>query len=379
MICRGECGAFNPRLLKCFLEVSDVLRTAISSIDQNALPKLPVKEHEPTHSAPYQKMDPLSERTLWLLELEREKYRILSEMSGEIIFDYDGRTDTMQFSEKYVEIFGGNFQIPNMTPTLRTTKKVSEKDKEIIHRKLLSLTPAHPSGQMEIQIETASGDFEWFEVYINALWKTEGNSECVGYIGKLTNIHMVKMETKRLREQANADPLTGLYNRKAVEELVTASLNSGSVRSAAMIFIDIDNFKRVNDSMGHPFGDKTLRYVGLELKRLFRATDVVGRIGGDEFVVFLPNVDLGEVLKRKMEAVCSVFHEAFDRSDFGCSISGSIGVACYPRDGSTYAELLSKADKALYHAKDEGKDRYALYREEMELDRFQSVLSEMDK
>lgn len=373
MIRRGECGVFNPQLLQCFLEVSDALRMQLAGVEEHSPEERPART-----GLPLKPEEPLTERTLWLLELEREKYRVLSEMSGEIVFDYDARTDVMRFSEKYVEVFGGNFQIPHMTDVLHSSAKISRADKEIIRRKLTRLTPAQSGCKLEIQIQTASGQFEWFEVYVNAFWRSDAGAECVSIIGKLTNIHAAKMETKRLREQASTDPLTGLSNRKATEERVADYLRPDLMRSGAILFLDVDRFKVVNDTYGHQMGDETLQRIAGALRSLFRSTDVIGRIGGDEFVIFLGNVELPEA-EKKADQVCQLFRTGISQEGKFCGVSGSIGISQYPQDGRTYSQLLSRADKALYHAKRAGKDQYAVYEPGMDHLKYQSMLSEVGK
>ncbi len=364
MIAGGECGIFNPQLLKCFLEISDTVHEAISNAKQPAdYMRKPPALRMPVYSSGEES---LSDRTLWLLELEREKYHTLAEISGEIIFDYDARSDTMLFSEKYVEVFGGSFRIPNMTQVLSATPRIAAEDKISLFKMLESLSPVNSSCKIEFPLITQNGKQEWFEIYIHALWRTDEKAECVSLIGKLTNIHSIKMEKKRLIRQANTDPLTGLYNRKAIEDMLEGYLKPGTLQNGALAFIDIDNFKSINDTFGHQFGDETLKHVGGQLKQLFRSSDVVARIGGDEFVVFLSNIGSRKVIQEKAAMICNVFCQTLTEGGMSASISGSVGISCYPEDGSSYKELINKADKALYYAKHMGKNQYAFYHPDME-------------
>ena len=129
---------------------------------------------------------------------------------------------------------------------------------------------------------TSGGGYEWFDVYANALWDADSGSR-LGYLGKLTNINERKSEVNRWREQANTDPLTGLSNRKRIEEQIAQALEDDKENGAAFLFIDVDNFKAVNDTLGHMFGDEVLRHVASEIRRTVRTSDIVGRVGGDEF------------------------------------------------------------------------------------------------
>lgn len=371
MILEGECGVFNPKLMDCFTSVERRLQRSLEAVEEVHV--RPVA----THTPPRPSGKSLSDRTLRLLELEREKYRILSELSGEIVFDYDDRTDMIRFSEKYTQVFGGSYTITDMTRFLEETSWISPEDKLKLEEALLKLTPAHSASRIEMQIRTAAGVREWFDVSFHALWNAE-TQERIGLIGKLTSIHDVKMEATRLRKQVGEDPLTGLYNRKALEDVIRDAVSAGTLASGALLFLDIDDFKRINDTKGHLFGDKVLCCLGDQLRRMFRESDVVGRIGGDEFIVFLQNVSSSQFLQRRAQEICGVFDIVSQR--LGCEqpLSGSVGVARFPQDGVQYTELLGKADKALYCAKRNGKNRFAIYMPNMEDWKFRSVLSEVE-
>jgi len=355
MIVNGECGQFNPELLNCFLEEIDNLLMELRQPEkQLAPPSLPVSS-KPAAS----QSETLSERTLRLLELERQKYRVLSDLSGDITFDYDAQTDLLTFSEKYTEMFGGSFQMQDALKVIENTDKILKEDKPIIWKVLKELTPEQPVGKMELRMQTLAGDFEWFEVLINALWRNEKEPECVSLIGKMTNINDQKLETSRLKRQASTDSLTGTYNRKAAVELISDYLLSEPMPQGALFFMDIDDFKSFNDDYGHQYGDKILQKIGEKLRGAFRGTDIVGRIGGDEFIVFLEEISSREAIIRKAREVCGMFRKVGDEIGSPREITGSVGVACSPDDGLSFDSLLAKADQALYHAKKCGKNQFS--------------------
>lgn len=376
MIMNGECGAFNPQLLKCFTTVADSLRedTGALTLLKPPVPHLVVLPKTPSPRAEAS----LSERTLWLLELEREKYRVLSELSGEVTFDYDAKSDVLQFSEKYVQVIGDNFQIPNARQALENTKLIPFKDKQHMLYCIDQMTPADNRCKLDIRIQTKKGELEWFELLVNSLWKGEQHPECVSLIGKLTNIHAAKLETERLRKRAESDPLTGLCNRSSVEALITSSLTVPD-QTAAFFFLDIDDFKAINDDFGHQYGDQVLQWVSGALRNVFRENDVVGRIGGDEFVAYLCGTGRREILMKKAEEICGLFRDVSSRADCKRAISGSLGIALAPEDGGSYAALLSAADQALYSAKKSGKDRYAFFHQNMADTQFLSFLSDVEE
>lgn len=169
-----------------------------------------------------------------------------------------------------------------------------------------------------------------------------------------------RSKLKEVSESARKDPLTQLYNKTETEEMIADYLCAYEGPSVFMI-IDIDNFKGINDTLGHLYGDAVLSELALRLKTIFRDTDVVGRIGGDEFIVFMTNISDMEVIKGKIEKILCTFNRSFAEKDVSYKISASVGVAFHPKDGATFSLLMEKADKALYFAKKHGKNRYAIY------------------
>lgn len=319
------------------------------SLDQTLPGNIPVKDGF------------ISKRVLWLLEMEREKYRLLSEMSGDIVFSYDFQEDVIDFTENYQKVFGRETRYRQFLSHLNASEKIPPEDKELLLRKMYEKTQQEPNASVRIRIQTIRGQFEWFEIYLSALWNRE-TGQCAGFIGKIININDMKAEADHWREEAYRDPLTTLYNRKAVEELSSQLLlHPEDGRQAVLFFVDIDNFKQLNDQLGHLYGDEVLRYVGREMNRQFRASDIVGRIGGDEFVVLMDSIISKEDIIRKADDLCTIFRKAPCPAKLTHPISGSIGIACSPGDGEDYRDLLHKADMALYYAKSQGKNRYAFY------------------
>lgn len=166
-----------------------------------------------------------------------------------------------------------------------------------------------------------------------------------------------------LKNEADTDPLTKLYNRRAFKRLVQKTLEKKPVRAAFGIF-DIDDFKVLNDKFGHKFGDEILFQLSKQLRECLGEDVLAGRFGGDEFVLFWEDLGCLEAsceMEEEAEHICQVMRQEF----MGIRITGSLGIACYPRDGETYDELFRRADKALYLAKDRGKDRFVINGEEL--------------
>jgi diguanylate cyclase (GGDEF)-like protein/PAS domain S-box-containing protein len=165
---------------------------------------------------------------------------------------------------------------------------------------------------------------------------------------------------KELREQAIRDPLTGLFNRRFLEESLTHEIARASRANstAAVLMLDMDNFKQLNDTRGHVAGDGVLRAVGKLLLGAVRAADIACRFGGDEFIIVMPGTSINDAA-HKGEHLRELLQIA--EKEFGCleflETNFSIGIAAYPEHGSTGAELLKAADAALYRAKHAGGNR----------------------
>ena len=170
-------------------------------------------------------------------------------------------------------------------------------------------------------------------------------------------------KSKQLEEQADTDQLTGLNNKIATERKIKAYIEAHPEEQGMMFLLDIDNFKKINDTMGHAFGDEVLRTLGLELCGEFRVSDVIGRTGGDEFTLFLKNLPDDKILKKEADRVAGFFRNFKVGEYVKYSATASIGCAIYPRDGSTFESLYKAADQALYTAKKKGKNQIAFYRD----------------
>lgn len=177
-------------------------------------------------------------------------------------------------------------------------------------------------------------------------------------VGKISNVQ----KQKTLEKLIDLDPLTQCLNKIAFERAVTQNLGSHRHNvSYAFLIIDVDNFKAVNDNLGHHFGDEVLKDVSSALKKIFRDTDLVGRIGGDEFTVFLMNVPDDALLAKKAREIITAFDREYVEQDMHYRITCSIGIAKYPKDGMTYEDLYKNADIALYRSKNNGKNNFTMY------------------
>lgn len=162
----------------------------------------------------------------------------------------------------------------------------------------------------------------------------------------------------------NLDPLTKILNKQAIKELVESELAAKPNYPIAFMMIDLDNFKQINDNYGHLFGDSFLVEVGTILKNTFADRGKAGRIGGDEFFVFLYDCSTYDRIAAAGKEVCTEISNIYRGKIKGFDVTCSIGISQYPIDGCTYEELFLKSDKCLYRAKTKGKNAYVIYNEE---------------
>jgi diguanylate cyclase (GGDEF)-like protein/PAS domain S-box-containing protein len=179
-------------------------------------------------------------------------------------------------------------------------------------------------------------------------------------IGTLIDITSRKKAEATIEYMAYHDSLTGLFNRNHIYKQLRSKLEDESVNSLAVIFFDLDRFKQVNDSLGHRIGDSLLKLVSKRLKEQVFTNADFARNGGDEFIVFLPNVTQQEV-EKVADLVLHSFVIPFEIDQYELYITPSIGISLYPEDGQDVDTLIKKADSAMYQAKRGGKNNYQFY------------------
>lgn len=216
-------------------------------------------------------------------------------------------------------------------------------------------------GNMEIRIKEKDDQYQWYMVSCIIIRDIEGNP--MESIGRFANIQL----QKDMEIRARIDSLTKAQNRLAFEENVERTLNEATLnQSHALIFIDIDDFKAINDTHGHVFGDFILSKVSERLLKGVQATDYVGRIGGDEFVILMKNVQDPYVIQSRADQLLLDIRNEICGEELCFKIQASIGVSRFPMDGVSYSELYHKADRALYQSKALGKNVATLYTENLE-------------
>ncbi len=214
------------------------------------------------------------------------------------------------------------------------------------------------------QTKTKSGEKKWF-LHRIVVRMNEGPLCYVSFMDvteKIEKEQLRRREEEDLREQAARDSFTKLYNRGTMEQLVEKELNSTKQSQCAYIALDVDDFKNINDAYGHATGDTLILQLSKLLKREFNQKASVARMGGDEFAVFLKDVEERKVVCDKAERVLMRLREEKDNIGLKTEPTVSIGIAFTPEGGGSFSELYHKADEALYHVKNEEKNGISVYR-----------------
>jgi len=208
---------------------------------------------------------------------------------------------------------------------------------------------------------------EEFPVRLTSMAVKNLEGSFLGIVTTCEDITNLKNAEQRIHRLAYYDPLTGLPNRRLFLDRLHQALTFAKrdASKVGLFFIDLDNFKDINDTQGHDSGDKLLQEVANRLMHTMRECDTIARIGGDEFVIVLTSITSQETTVHAAERVMSIFSNSFDMHDRQIFCRASIGIAHYPEDGTDTESLYKCADTAMYHAKREGRSRYRFFSEKM--------------
>lgn len=275
------------------------------------------------------------------------------------VFEWDIALDTITYSFKGAERFNdepGGRDIDRYTFYLTN---IHPDDAQAFKTFWNSVIEGNLYSFAQLRVRDIKGEYAWYQVH--AVNQYSGNEKPVKVMGLIFDVDEDMQEMEYLRSRAERDALTGLLNREETEARIMSHLQGRPAQSSALFMIDTDNFKQINDSRGHMIGDVVLSEMAAGMKRLMRETDVVGRIGGDEFAIFMKNIPSREAASKKAEELTEMFRHLFENEKQVVHVTCSIGVAIYPQDGADFKSLYGCADQALYQAKDKGKNQYVLY------------------
>lgn len=295
-----------------------------------------------------------------LILLEGERYRIATELSKDVIFEYHIKTDEMIFTDKFRDLFGQNPVISNYNRTCSLRREYVHPDDWGLYLEFCEELAAGKSIiESELRIRDRLGEYIWCQMMGKTIFGDDKRP--IRVIGKLLNIDNQKRELEALEYKATRDPLTNVYNKEVTIKKIDKFISGNKSGMHVLMLVDFDDFKSINDHYGHLLGDKVLVFVINRIREIFSEGEIIGRIGGDEFVVFAGNItDINEVMA-KAKLLKIALDTNYLCNDFKIKISGSIGVAVYPEAGLHYEQLMERADQALYKVKEHGKNNFMLY------------------
>lgn len=302
------------------------------------------------------------------LKIRAERYSLIEKSTEEKIIEYDVKSDSLIIQESSeVDIagsarkienylgndFNGNFKSIICPDDYDCYIKIMEKALEV---------PSKGSADYRTNLHDNSS-YKWYRSYYTSVADKSG--KVVRLIARIKNIENERNRQKKLELQIKSDPMTGLLNKIAVKsEISDVLLDMPPLYYHAMMMIDIDNFKSVNDNLGHMFGDAVLKNIASAIRRTFRSSDIIGRIGGDEFIVFMKNTSI-ENAEMKARELCTSIKRTYSGNGRTVEISCSIGIS-YSKDNEDYDTLFEKADTAMYCSKKNGRNGYTSYSEDMQ-------------
>jgi len=299
------------------------------------------------------------------ISLANERYTKASEQSKDIIFEYDVNNKKLRLDGYKGQIIEGDKSSFNEIETHNLIMPLCHPDDVNSFLDFIK-GPEDKSDntKTEIRIKTLSGEYNWFR--FSATVSYDMNKVPVRFVGSIVNVDEQINKEKMLLEKAEIDPLTGIYNKGAFKDKVSNIIDYADYQNMyAMYIIDLDYFKKVNDTLGHAMGDKVLSDVAKKLCIIFSEKDFVGRIGGDEFAAFLNLSEEGRakghtIIETKAEAICDMLRETYTVGNDSVSVSSSVGISIFPSKGNSYQELFDNADKVLYEVKNNGKNGYRI-------------------
>ena len=299
------------------------------------------------------------------LRIRNEEYSIVIKQSGKHIFRYDIPSTRINRFYDFSLVYGNRDRVPNTPMGIVSQGLISPDTVDDYMHFFNSIAEQVPTGSMDVQIMQDNGTFRWFHYDYTLVDNPDGKA-----VSAIVSIGDVDAETRaalELTRRAERDGMTGLYNKAATEEIARRVISMNTDEACALMIIDLDNLKTINDTLGHVGGDNALIAISSTIRDHFRNTDIVGRIGGDEFFVLLHGAISESVLRASLASlVRKVTHKKIPNSDtfISCSIGAAFGVC----GTATYETLFKQADTALYHVKRNGKRGFAFYSSDMESD-----------
>ncbi|MGZ5200696.1 MAG: putative bifunctional diguanylate cyclase/phosphodiesterase [Telluria sp.] len=304
------------------------------------------------------------EGRLALLERSEERFRRIVHCAGEGIWELDAHAVTSFVNPQMAELLG--YTIEEMLG--RPFTDFLDDDGRAAGERNVARRRRGPADRQELRLVRKDGTAMWASVASNPIYGADG--EHLGTLALVNDITRQRASVERIWQQANFDELTGLPNRYMFLDRLQLAMRKADREGAflALLFIDLDHFKDVNDRLGHAMGDLLLAQAAQRIGACVRTSDTIARLGGDEFTVVLAGLDRASTVDRIAQSMLAALGRSFMLGEEEAKVAASVGVALYPADGAEVSCLLDHADQAMYAAKHAGGNRYSYFKPEMEAD-----------
>lgn len=309
------------------------------------------------------------------VSMSEELHRTISDISDNMLFEWDFHKETMYVSDNFKEKFDIDPSEAQLANGKFLDKIMTEDYAEIYKRDISALLKNRTGHSGEYQMTTKNGSLLWFS--IRALCVTDRLGEPLRVIGVVTDIDSEKKLELQLSERASYDFLSQLYNRSTFERELKSEIERSAHAKVAVLFIDVDDFKFINDRFGHSVGDEVIKYVAGCVKQRVKGSGFAGRFGGDEFVLCITAPKQIEEIESLSLDLIDELYEGYhsELANVSINVKASIGIAFYPEHGDDSNKVVAAADEAMYFVKKNGKANYHIYQpEDSEMEDLQHTL-----
>lgn len=306
------------------------------------------------------------------------RVRLLMSLTDEFAFIYDKATNMFKMFkyDRFNRIILYDMDIDQWKREMLSKSYVKYDEKAMLDTLVLNMKTYADSFsiKMNCAIRTQSDIFEAVRFIGTVHNESSGNKIIVGRVVSDESVGHASTAMEIMNE-LQYDSLTGVYNKKTITEYAKKRISEEKEKRIVIAILDVDHFKSVNDTFGHLYGDKVLARVGGRLKEIVGEDGVIGRIGGDEFMIVFNGLDDDQVLRGMLRAIRTQIKWEFAEDFENLSITCSIGASIFPVNGRDYEDLFKKADCCLYIAKEKGRDRYVFFRDEMHRASYEAMLN----
>ncbi len=298
------------------------------------------------------------------LRESEEQLRLAMDAAQMGIWYWEIETDRFLHSEGLSVLFGGRAADP-LNHYRVFHERLHPEDRELLDATLRHAIRRGADFQIDYRVVWPDGSTHWLTNRGQIHRGTDGRAQRV--IGVSMDITDRKLAEQRIAHMAHHDALTGLPNRVLLRDRIQHAIAHAhrDGTQLAVLFLDLDRFKTINDSLGHQLGDRLLQSVASRILVCVREGDTVARVGGDEFVIAIPGVDSAADASAVGAKILEVLASAFHLNGNDLHVSGSIGISLYPSDGADAETLMRNADTAMYHAKDSGRGKLQFFTQHM--------------